>query len=353
MIQKMAEHFSSNVTWELITTSYPYSSLVGRSMTVREKLIGRILPSVTDRSMSKVMNTFDPDIVYSDSPLYGAQYKAYSCLRGRRPPLIVHLRGDWWREYLEWFICANWKQRALSSQSYAYHWASIILARKVTPICKWLERIVKHYTPSKRTEVVYQGIDTNQFQSESGLELRHPAIAIIQNHTVYPKVAGLLSFSTVIEKIPEIQFYIAEGENVKQTFLPLVKEQFASLSNVHYIKGVDNVREVCRMLTAADCYVLASGLDCCPTTVLEASLLCKPVIASRIGGVPEIVVEGKSGWTIGNGRTDDWVDKIRQVTTDSKLNRRLGDYGRHWVSERFDWETISKQVESLLHKEAG
>jgi glycosyltransferase involved in cell wall biosynthesis len=211
---------------------------------------------------------------------------------------------------------------------------------------------VKHYSPSKKTEVVYQGIDTKQFQSESGLELQHPAVAIIQNHTVYPKVAGLLNFSTVIEKMPEVQFYIAEGENVKQTFLPLVKQKFAPLPNVHYIK-VDNVSEVCRTLTAVDCYVLASGLDCCPTTVLEASLLRKPVIASRIGGVPEIVVEGQTGWTIENECTDDWVDKIRQVTTDRKLNRRLGDYGRRWASERFDWEMISKQVESLLHKEAG
>jgi len=353
MIRKMAEHFSSNITWELITPSYPYIPVIGKSMTVREKLIGRILPSVTDPSMSEIMNAFYPDVVYSDSPLYGAQFKAYSFLRGRQPPLVVHLRGDWWREYLEWFRCANWKQRALSSQSYAYHWVSIILAKEVTPICRWLEHIVKHYSPTKKTEVVYQGIDTKQFQSESGLELLHPAVAIIQNHTVYPKVTGLLNFSTVMEKMPEVQFYIAEGANAKQTFLPLVKKQFASLPNVHYVKGVDNVREVCKMLTAADCYVLASGLDCCPTTVLEASLLRKPVIASRIGGVPEIIVEGQSGWTIENDRTDEWVDKIRRVTTDSKLNRSLGDYGRRWVSERFDWKIISKQVESLLHEEAG
>jgi len=353
MIQKMAEHFSSDVTWELITPSYPYTALRGKSMAAREKLVARVVPSVTDPSMSAVMNSFDPDIVYSDSPLYGAQYKAYSCLRGKRPPLIVHLRGDWWREYLDWFRTANWKQRVFSSQSYAYHWASIILAKKVTPICKWLERVVKHYAPHKRTEVVYQGVDIGQFQPESGLDLLHPAVAIIQNHTVYAKVEGLLNFSTVIEKLPEVQFYIAEGEDVKQTYLPLVKEKFASIPNVRFIKGVENVRQVCRLLTAADCYVLASGLDCCPTTVLEASLLSKPIIASRVGGVPEIVVEGQSGWTIENHLTNEWVDKIRQVTTDGRLNRQLGNYGKRWVAERFNWGTVSNQVEFLLQKEAN
>jgi glycosyltransferase involved in cell wall biosynthesis len=70
------------------------------------------------------------------------------------------------------------------------------------------------------------------------------------------------------------------------------------------------------MLTACDLYVLASELDCCPTTVLEASLMKKPVIASKVGGVPEIVSEGVTGWTIANGRVDEWSDKIlfaRQV----------------------------------------
>jgi glycosyltransferase involved in cell wall biosynthesis len=297
------------------------------------------------------MNTFNPELVYSDSPLYGAQFKAYSFLHGEQAPLIVHLRGDWWREYWEWFRHVNWKQRVFSSQSYGYHWASIIMARKITPICVWLEHIVKHYAPCKTTEVVYQGVDVNQFQPESGLEFQHPAIAIIQNHTVYSKVQGLLTFSSVIEKMPNVQFYIAEGENVKQSFLPLVKAQFASLGNVHFVRGVNNSREVSKMLTAADCYVLASGLDCCPTTVLEASLLRKPVIASRIGGVPEIVDEGRSGWTIDNDRTGEWIERIKQVTTDDKLSRRLGDYGRRWVSAKFGWETIAKQVESLLLKE--
>src|SRR5208337_5694807 len=126
------------------------------------------------------------------------------------------------------------------------------------------------------------------------------------------------------------------------------KKQFASLPNVHYVKGVDNVREVCKMLTAADCYVLASGLDCCPTTVLEASLMRKPVIASRVGGVPEIILENQTGWTVENDDINNWVEKIRLAVTDLRLNRNLGDTGRDWVSKEFGWATIAKQVEDIL-----
>ena len=352
MIRKMAEHFSSEIVWELITPSYPYTIQVGRQMSVREKILARLLPT-SDKSTTETMSAFAPDVVYSDNPFYGMQFKTYSYICRRRLPLILHMRGDWWREYWGWFGSASWKQRALSSQIYTYQWISTLLASKITPICKWLECIVKHHVPLKRTEVVYQGVASEEFKPEPGFDLQHPSAAIIQNHTVYAKVAGLLNFAEVIERLPSIQFYIAEGENVKQSFLPLVKDRFARFPNAHFVKGIDNALAVRRILTAADCYVLASGLDCCPTTVLEASLMCKPIIASRIGGVPEIVAQGKSGWSIDNSRVDDWVEKIRLVTTDSDLNKRLGNYGRRWVCQAFGWEVIAKQVEHLLHAEVA
>jgi glycosyltransferase involved in cell wall biosynthesis len=74
----------------------------------------------------------------------------------------------------------------------------------------------------------------------------------------------------------------------------------------------------------------------------------KPVIASRVGGVPEIIKQGESGWAINNDCVEDWVEKISLVTTDNALNRRLGDQGRRWVAETFGWKSIAGQVESIL-----
>lgn len=227
------------------------------------------------------------------------------------------------------------------------------MASKITPICKWLEGVVKHHTLSKRTEVVYQGIDPTQFYPQEGLEFQRPAITIIQNHTVYRKVAGLLDFRGVIVRLPDVHFYIAEGEAVNQSFLPLIKEHFSGLPNAHFIPGITTTEKVRQMLTASDCYVLASGLDCCPTTVLEASLMGKPVIASRIGGVPEIILENETGWTIENKDVKDWVNKIKLTVTDSGLNKNLGDKGRRWVEEKFGWPTVARQVEDILIAEAS
>lgn len=80
-------------------------------------------------------------------------------------------------------------------------------------------------------------------------------------------------------------------------------------------------------------------------------MLERPVLASRVGGVPEIVQEGYTGWTIENSNWAEWVSKIQMVIQDEKLSRRLGAQGRRWVSERFSWRTIAPQVERLIEVE--
>jgi len=53
-----------------------------------------------------------------------------------------------------------------------------------------------------------------------------------------PKVLGLLRFRPVIEKLSDVNFYVAEGESVEQSYLDMVKDGFAGLSNVHILGGI-------------------------------------------------------------------------------------------------------------------
>lgn len=78
----------------------------------------------------------------------------------------------------------------------------------------------------------------------------------------------------------------------------------------------------------------------------------RPVLASRIGGVPEIVAEGETGWTIPNEDVQSWVKKIGLLTSDRGLSASMGKKGRLWVSEKFTWEKISSQVEQILTRAA-
>jgi glycosyltransferase involved in cell wall biosynthesis len=308
-----------------------------------------------DRRLREAIMRFGPDVIYSDTALYAGQMKAYSLFRKLKKPLILRFRGDLWREYWAGFSY----ERHLSKRMrglllhHSYLWTSVTCASRVMPICRWLEKVLRAHVPWKRFEVVYQEVDPNQFFEEEGMEFRKPAVAIIQNHTIYPKVEGLLKFKRVVSALSEVNFYIAEGEETGSSLLQTVKSHYADMRNVKFVSDVHSRSAVRKMLTASDCYVLASGLDCCPTSLLEASLMRRPVIASRVGGVPEIVLEDKSGWTIDNDSVDEWVSRIRTVLSDPKLRRRIGEQGREWVSTNFNWKTVASQVEDIIVREAS
>jgi glycosyltransferase involved in cell wall biosynthesis len=297
------------------------------------------------------MLEFEPEIVFSDAATCLSQFKIWSWLRRKHVPHIMCVRGDPWAEYWAWFSQANWGKRLRNLQPYTSFSYAYFSARKIVPISKWLDKVIKHHLPWKRTEVVHRGVDPAAFYPEEGFEFKHPSVAITQTHHIWPKVAGLLAFRRVVEKLPAVHFYITEAYRGAQEYLGIVKERYAGLENVTFVPGENRVSWVRKILTAVDCYVLASDLDSLGTTVLEASLMRKPVVASRVGGVPETVLENVTGWTIDNTAVDEWVEKIDRVTRDLRLNRRMGEKGREWVSQQFGWKTIAPQVERVILNE--
>jgi phosphatidylinositol alpha-1,6-mannosyltransferase len=74
----------------------------------------------------------------------------------------------------------------------------------------------------------------------------------------------------------------------------------------------------------------------------------RPVVASRVGGIPETIQEGITGWTVDNGDEGAWIQRITSLVEDPSLCRRVGDNGRKWVEDNFSWTTIAKQVEQLI-----
>jgi glycosyltransferase involved in cell wall biosynthesis len=342
--EKMAEEFSPRLEVSLCTPAYPspdYSMAPSRSVTMRHKLLGDVV-------IGEIMRDFEPDAIFTDSALYAMHARIWQLRVRKGAPILLHLLGDWWSEYWSWFYSTNWRRRILGSQQFVYDWGGLALAREILPVCKWLERVTKQHFPRKNTKVIHMGVDPNEFHDLPGMRFEKPAVSIIQNHTVLPKVQGLLNFKQVTDRLPSVHFYIAEGQPVTQRYLAQVRSTFATSGNVHFVEGIHTVERVRMMLTASDCYVLASGLDCCPATVLEASLMCKPVLASRVGGVPEMIVENQTGWTIPNSSMNEWVDRISQLLSDENLRSRFGRAGRKWVSEKFAWSVITAQVEGLI-----
>lgn len=99
------------------------------------------------------------------------------------------------------------------------------------------------------------------------------------------------------------------------------------------------------LLRASDVFVLPSAAEACPMALLQAMACGLPVVASRAGGIPEVVRDGVDGLLVDTGDDHQLRSAIRRLAGDAPLRRRLGERGRARVAERF---TVRHCVDDLL-----
>jgi glycosyltransferase involved in cell wall biosynthesis len=96
-----------------------------------------------------------------------------------------------------------------------------------------------------------------------------------------------------------------------------------------------------------DAFVLPSVTEGTPVSAIEALASGTPVIANRVGGVPDVVRDGVDGFLVAPRDVDDAADKIKALADDAKLRRRLGDAGRARVLERYSVSRLVDDVDRL------
>jgi glycosyltransferase involved in cell wall biosynthesis len=98
--------------------------------------------------------------------------------------------------------------------------------------------------------------------------------------------------------------------------------------------------------------VLASRQETMPMAVIEAMAAGKPVVATRVGGVSELIEDGDSGYTVALGDTEGLAQRIVELLKDSGLRARLGQRARQ-LAGRFQLETVVAQYRQLYYQVAG
>ena len=211
-------------------------------------------------------------------------------------------------------------------------------AEMILPICKHLDNVVKERYPKKKSSVMYQGIEPKNWFQSDGMKLKHPCVGLVQGAVILEKTKELLTLTNTLEKMPDLTFYWVGDGPYRDYVLPTLQkyDNFKWLGALEY---PDKIRD---FLTEIDVYVLLSGIDMSPLTLLEAQLMKKPVIATSVGGIPELMKDKENGFLINRGDSKKLKDCLENILNDSSKSNNMGESGREFVIENFSWEVIAR-----------
>jgi colanic acid/amylovoran biosynthesis glycosyltransferase len=158
----------------------------------------------------------------------------------------------------------------------------------------------------------------------------------------------LLAFRTVLQACPEAKLIMAGNGYLLDACGRLAK----ALQIAHAVdfRGACSHEDVAALMRTARCFVQHSvrtndgDSEGTPNSVIEASAAGLPVIATRHAGIPDVVIDGETGWLVNEGDVDGMAAHMLRMARDPQAAQRIGERARERIGHEF---TLEKSIEAL------
>ena len=293
--------------------------------------------------LSRVIRREDPDILHAHDPHGVAMASLAVSLdpRGPQPPLVAsrrvdfHLRGGafsrWKNRQVRCFVCASEAIRR------------VLLADGIEP---------------ERTVTVHEGIDVAHVDAapradvHAELWLPHhaPLVGSIgalvphKGHHDFVEAAAL-----ALHEIPDTRFVILGEGELRQT----LEHQVRHLRLEKHVFLAGFRADALSFLKAFDVFVMSSVTEGLGTSLLDAMACEKAIVATRVGGIPEVVVDGETGFLVPARSPRALAQGIVTLLRNETLRRACGQAGRTRVLARFTVERMVRETLEVYGRLAG
>ena len=203
---------------------------------------------------------------------------------------------------------------------------------------------------------VHNGIDLDKSipriapeekKRQCGLKQDSMLVGIIANLT---EVKGhyyfLQAAQEVLKHIPQAEFLIVGDGPLREDIEKLSKNLGIS-ARVNFMGFRQDIPEI---LSILDVFVLSSLWEGFPVSILEAMAAVKPVIASRVGGILEAVIDGKTGILVPPEDEKALAGAIEFLLKEDKIAGEMGLAGRRHVEEHFNLQRMTGEIEAAYEK---
>jgi glycosyltransferase involved in cell wall biosynthesis len=294
---------------------------------------------------SRLLKRLRPDIVHAHDPHGIAMASLALSLGGASgagaPALVAARRVDF---HLKGNSFSRWKYRQVDC---------FIAASEAIR-----QMLVADGVPADRTVTVHEGIDVEHVLAAPAVNV-HEAFWLPHHAPVVGNVAALVPHKgqrylvdaahLVVQEIPDARFVILGEGELRDHLEKQVREHH--LEKHVLLPGFRT--DVLGCLKGFDLFVMSSVTEGLGTSLLDAMACSRPIVATRAGGIPEIVEDGVNGLLVPPRDAASLAKAIVRALQDDRLRQRLGEAGFDRVRARFTVERMVEATAAIYARVAG
>lgn len=231
-------------------------------------------------------------------------------------------------------------------------------ANKVITISHFAKKkLVEIGIPEDKIVVIPNGVDIGKFnprldffpiRKKHNLENKKIILTVARlgEHKGHANVIRALP--RVLEKVSEAIYLVVGSGKEEGRLKGLVKE--LGLEDRVVFTGEVKEEEIPLYYMACDVFIMSSDIEGFGIVFLEANACGKPVIGGRSGGIPDAIIDGKTGLLVDPFDVNQIADALVKLLTNPGLAQKLGKKGREKVEKELNWQEMAKKVRKIIHE---
>lgn len=232
---------------------------------------------------------------------------------------------------------------AIAAQRASYAFAHKVIANSQAAAA----RLRRERVPARKIAVVANGLDVDRFDRRPAREALRRIVVVAnlrreKGHDVLLQAAAM-----VLQTFPDARFAFAGGGPE----LEALKARAAALAVAHAVTFLGHQEDVQACLTANDIFVLPSRSEAFPNAVLEAMAAGMPIVASHVGGIPELVESGHTGMLVPPDDAPSLADRLCRFMRNPPFAARLGETARASAEARYSFDRMVAGFEGIYLSE--
>ena len=223
------------------------------------------------------------------------------------------------------------------------------------------EVVKRRWFPEERIRTIYNAINTadygnghggNTLKKRLGIQSRSPIVGMVANVREIKGHPYFLEAASIIHRYNRNTQFLIIGYDIKNSAINIAGlkrqgEELGISQNLHFLGGRTDVPD---LISIFDVAVLASLSEGFSNAILEYMASGKPVVATEVGGNPEIVMHGETGLLVPPGDPDALASAILSILEDKDMALRFGRAGRKRVEEKFSLAIMLRNYENLFEQ---